>query len=269
MVITKEDLKRSILRDLPFHRFQNIEKVLSWYFEDKWPNQQLFSEDESKIIWDDMSALNRGKPLEQICEVAYFLNFKLKVNSEVLIPRPETEELVYWIRQSFVKNAPCSILDIGTGSGCIALGLSQYFPNARVTAWDISPEALAVARYNAKKYQLNIEFQEVDIVKVKDDHSYDLIVSNPPYVRPSEGHESVIHEPGLALYTPEDDPLLFYRAISIFAEAQLNKGGQLFFELSEYTAEEVRDYIENLSFQNIELRKDLSGKLRMLRAVKA
>ncbi len=101
MGLSKEELKRTILRDLPFHRFQNVEKVISWYFEDKWKDQQLFSKEESKIIWDDMFALDRGKPLEQISEVTYFLDLKMKVNAHVLIPRPETEELVLWIRQSF------------------------------------------------------------------------------------------------------------------------------------------------------------------------
>jgi release factor glutamine methyltransferase len=268
MGLSKEELKRTILRDLPFHRFQNVEKVISWYFEDKWKDQQLFSKEESKIIWDDMFALDRGKPLEQISEVTYFLDLKMKVNAHVLIPRPETEELVLWIRQSFQKDAQLKILDVGTGSGCIALGLSQYFTNAWVTAWDVSSEALQIARFNAQQYQLDIQFQEVDILKVKDDKRYDLIVSNPPYVRPSEAHQSVIHEPELALYTPEDDPLLFYRAISLFAEAQLKKGGHLYFELSEFTAQEVSAFVKHLSFQNIEIRKDLSGKQRILRAEK-
>ena len=191
------------------------------------------------------------------------------MNKSTLIPRPETVELVHWMIKSGMFDG-ASILDIGTGSGCIALALKKEFPGANVYGVDISGEALQVAKENAELNGLDVGFEQADILKWQN-HSwqkYDIIVSNPPYVRKSEKqlmeHNVLNYEPPGALYVEDDDPLVFYRKIAEFALKNLSDKGSLFFEINEYLGEGMRTLLQDLSFRKIEIRKDINGKDRML-----
>jgi release factor glutamine methyltransferase len=214
--------------------------------------------------------LKSFEPLQYILGETEFCELKLKLTPAVLIPRPETEELVQWISQT-VQLANPEILDIGTGSGCIALALKKQFPEAKIHAADVSEPALEVARENALINNLEVMFLQGDILKWENLQweKYHMIVSNPPYVRVSEKklmHPNVLqYEPQGALYVSDDDPLLFYRRISDFACLHLLPGGWLFFEINEQLGDDLVLLVEKKGFSAIELRKDLFGKVRMVR----
>jgi release factor glutamine methyltransferase len=198
------------------------------------------------------------------------------LNSNVLIPRPETEELIYWITSQFKNDSSknLKILDIGTGSGCIAVSLAKLIPNAEVSAMDISREALQTAQENAKINQVQMHFMEADVLKMHSlETSFDIIVSNPPYVlahEKSKMRENVLNfEPHQALFVPDTNPLIFYEKIADLAIRHLNKNGQLFFEINEAYGNEVRDLLVEKGFVDVELKKDLFGKLRMVRGRKS
>lgn len=220
--------------------------------------------------------LNRLKdyePIQYIVGETEFYDLKLKVNPAVLIPRPETEELVQWILDSEVD--PCSkILDIGTGSGCIALALKANLPASEINGVDISDTALETARMNASINQLNVSFVKTDILNAKPDEwkELDVIVSNPPYVRESEKQlmqKNVLEfEPANALFVADEDPLQFYRAIAGFSKKALRQNGFLFLEINEYLGIEMRNLLAGFGFREIEIRKDLFGKDRMIRCIK-
>ena len=211
------------------------------------------------------------------------MGLSFKVNENVLIPRPETEELVDWIvseekrieRGKDIRiegQKDLKILDIGTGSGCIAIALAKNIPNAQVYAIDVSLEALKVAKMNADKNEVSVTFLEKDILHTENLlDQFDIIVSNPPYVRNLEKHEiknNVLeHEPHLALFVEDFDALIFYRKIALLATKNLKSGGQLFFEINQYLGMEMIELLTDLSFSNIELRKDIYGNDRMTRAV--
>jgi|LSQX01.3.fsa_nt_gb release factor glutamine methyltransferase len=224
----------------------------------------------SKPVKEIVKRLKRHEPVQYIFGETEFMDLKLKVTPSALIPRPETEELVQWIGESGISDSPF-ILDIGTGSGCIALALKKQFPEALVSAVDYSAEALEIARGNAETNNLQITLFQADILNWQ--HyvwgNFDLIVSNPPYVRESEKavmQPNVLeHEPGSALFVPDDDPLLFYRYIAGFAKIHLNEKGWLFFEINESLGTETADLLEKSGFREIEVKKDLFGKNRMLR----
>ncbi len=214
------------------------------------------------------------EPIQYILGETEFYGLKFKVNSAVLIPRPETEELVDWILQdSPGKNS--TVLDIGTGSGCIAIALAKNRPDLHVEGWDISEEALEVARQNAETNNVNVSFLKVDILNqniISEDKTYELIVSNPPYVTPSEKSsllKNVIdHEPHTALFVPKNDPLIFYNEIADFGIKFLNQEGQLYFEINENLGNEVQSLLKSKRFANIVLRRDINGKDRMIRCEK-
>lgn len=215
--------------------------------------------------------LKQNEPIQYILGTTHFLELTLEVTPDTLIPRPETEELVEWI----IRERPGSekILDIGTGSGCIAIALAKGIPNSEVSAIDISEKALEVARRNATLNKVEIQFIQVDILGMDSlPEPYDVIVSNPPYVREQEKefmHDNVLlHEPESALFVPETDPLIFYRAISQLASQYLKDGGQLFFEINEYLSKEMVSLLGEEGFQNIELRRDFRGKDRFVRCRK-
>ncbi|MBL7893520.1 MAG: peptide chain release factor N(5)-glutamine methyltransferase, partial [Bacteroidia bacterium] len=207
---------------------------------------------------------------------------KLKVNPAVLIPRPETEELVDWIVKEFkVQSSKFKVLDVGTGSGCIALALKRNIPSAEVFALDISEAALDVAKQNALNNSLEITFVNASIIENWDNklipfgeagRGLSLIVSNPPYVLQSEKHAMqpnvLVYEPHLALFVNDNDPLLFYKAIIEFAKKYLANKGRLFFEINEAKADEVKSLLVQNGFKNVEIKKDLSGKERMVKAEK-
>lgn len=221
--------------------------------------------------------LKKQEPIQYILGETWFYGLKLNVNPAVLIPRPETEELVDWIVKEFrVQGSRFNVLDVGTGSGCIAIALKKNIPNAEVFALDISQEALDVVRRNAAINEVNVNFMQADILKNDPSFQYfnffDVIVSNPPYVLQSE-KESMMpnvlaHEPHLALFVNDNDPLLFYKAIINFAQKHLADKGKLFFEINEAKADDVRSLLLQSGFKNVEVKKDLSGKERMIRAEK-
>ncbi|MDN3583276.1 peptide chain release factor N(5)-glutamine methyltransferase [Mucilaginibacter flavus] len=224
-----------------------------------------------------------GKPVQYILGVTEFYGLPFKVNANVLIPRPETEELVEWILlegerlKAKGERFSGAILDIGTGSGCIAISLKKNMPDARVSAIDISEGALQTAKENADLNMVDINFIHLDILNpsLTINHSplttYQIIVSNPPYVTledKKQMHSNVTDfEPHTALFVPEDDPLLFYRTIADFALVNLAKDGLLFFEINESLGTETVQLLRDKGFINIELRQDMSGRDRMIKAV--
>ncbi len=233
----------------------------------------LFSLKQHHEIESFIEKLKRFIPIQYILEETEFYNLNFIVNDSVLIPRPETEELVDWIQKDNERNAMLSILDIGTGSGCIAISLKQQFPNACVDAFDISEKALETANRNAKRNNLVVGFSIVDILKQPDiSQKWDIIVSNPPYIpeaEKSEIHANVLdYEPHLALFVPTNNPLLFYREIGVFAQKHLKKNGKLYFEIHRDAGLSCVNLLKEKGFQNIELRKDISQNDRMIKAEK-
>ena len=218
--------------------------------------------------------LKNFEPIQYIVGETEFYGLPFKVNRHTLIPRPETEELVEWIisGQKLITNNPKSItiLEVGTGSGCIAISLAKNLPNSRIFALDVSVEALKIARENAEINEVEIEFFQTDILTVEDlPKQFDIIVSNPPYVRELEKElmqQNVLrYEPESALYVANEDPLVFYRVISKLAKNHLKPNGTLFFEINEYLATEMIALLKSEGFQNIEINKDIFGKDRMLK----
>jgi len=219
-----------------------------------------------------MLRLENGEPIQYIIGVADFCGRQFRVAPGVLIPRPETEELCRWIISQKGQSPLCEILDIGTGSGCIAITLALEQPDAHVTAWDISDEALRIAQENAISLGANVCFKKEDILNIPHSSKYSLIVSNPPYIQPKERDgmaENVLsYEPSLALFAPEENPIVFYQRIGDYAWQSLHVGGQLWFELNPLTAEDVSNYLQCLGFIDIEIRQDQFGKQRFLKATK-
>ncbi len=204
-----------------------------------------------------------GEPVQYVLGKADFMGMELDVTPAVLIPRPETEELVNEVVNALADRKSPRILDIGTGSGCIALAIKQLIPLAEVTAWDISPEALRVARNNAEQLGLDICFEQRDILSTNlsvMSEVFDLIVSNPPYICRQESEEMerrvTDFEPHAALFVPDDDPLLFYRAITRFATVALRTGGQLFFEINRRFGRQVCELMRQAGFEGVTLKTD-------------
>lgn len=218
--------------------------------------------------------LTKNEPVQYILGQADFYGLKFKVTLGVLIPRPETEELVYWILET-VKDSALRIVDIGTGSGCIPITLKKKMPSAEITGLDVSKAALKIAQENAELNQVAVTFQEVDILQEKDwlqlPH-FDIIISNPPYIPYAEiglmPKQVTDFEPNLALFVENHEPLIFYQKIAQFASQKLNKGGQLFFECNEFNAKEVVLILKELRFTQVELQKDMEGKKRMVRGIR-
>jgi len=234
-----------------------------------------------------LKELKTGKPIQYIIGEAHFYGLTLKVNESVLIPRPETEELVEWMLKSV---ASCelqvmgfnptthnpqltTILDIGTGSGCIAIALKKNLPNTAVYALDIAADSLEIAKQNAELNKVHVEFIHQDILTPSISHlpsSISIIVSNPPYItehEKSEMHSNVLsHEPHRALFVSNEKPLLFYEAIANFALKNLQQNGLLFFEINENLGQQAVSLLKDKGFKNIELKKDMQGKDRMIKA---
>lgn len=249
-----------------FHKMKRIDFAL----------QQNFSiNEEDKKCWENaLSELKRHKPIQYILGKTYFFGLEFIVNENTLIPRPETEELVEWIIQKSEvtgQKSKVKILDIGTGSGCIAISIAKNLPDASVFAIDVSIDALETAKKNALNNNVAVTFLHRDILQTDDlGEQFDVIISNPPYVRYLEKQEikrNVLdYEPHLALFVEDNDALLFYRKISELAQKNLSPNGQLFFEINQYLGKDTVQLLENLHFKNIELRKDLYGNDRMLLA---
>lgn len=239
------------------------------------PNFKLSDAEVEK--WNTILAdLQQEKPIQYITGEAWFYGLQFEVNENTLIPRPETEELVEWIiesQKSKVQSQKLEILDIGTGTGCIPISLKLNLPQANVSAIDVSEKALEVAKRNGVSNKVDISFIQADILEVEDlNQHFDIIVSNPPYVRNLEKQEikkNVLdYEPHLALFVEDTDALLFYRKIAQLALKNLSPNGLLFFEINQYLGKETVELLENLGFKNIELKKDMYGNDRMIRCEK-
>lgn len=238
------------------------------------------SEKDTKELHNIVERLLKNEPIQYILGECEFCGLSIGVAPGVLIPRPETQELVEWIceecRPQLASNTlqdlkEPDVLDIGTGSGCIALALDHQGFN--VEAWDVSKEALHIAKQNATRLGINVHFELKDILQITDTRqTYSVIVSNPPYIcqREASDMESNVldHEPHLALFVPDDDPLLFYRAIANFAQKALMPGGRLFFEINRAYSRETSEMLSQKGFNNIETRQDQFGNPRMIMATK-
>jgi release factor glutamine methyltransferase len=255
---------KSIIRII----FEDVFKVYSTDY------QKIISPSEINQLAEIEERLLRNEPIQYILGEADFYGLKFKVNSNVLIPRSETEELVLWILESVPQKSNYTILDIGTGSGCIPITLHQKCTQWETWASDVSSEAIQIAKENADLNQVDINFLTFDILDPTQwqfEKKFNLIVSNPPYIPENEKvlmPTTVLeNEPHLALFVDNQNPLIFYDTISDFALQNLIPGGFLFFEMNEFNAKEVQDLLIKKNFQNIEIQKDIYGKNRMIRAI--
>ena len=236
---------------------------------------------ETDTFFKVLDHLKQQRPIQYILGETEFYGSLFKVNENVLIPRPETEELVDKIIRAVTSNPvekSLNILDIGTGSGCIAISLAKNLPNTKVYALDVSKDAIKVAKQNAELNNVEINLIEADILNknchslINEEFKFDIIVSNPPYVRNLEKVEiqsNVLdNEPHLALFVDDENPLLFYKAITEFAVNNLKPNGRLYFEINQYLGEETKQLLVDANFENIELLKDLNGNDRMLKGIK-
>lgn len=229
------------------------------------------NKNDLSFLLNALSELKNHKPIQYILSKTEFYGLDFNVNKHVLIPRPETEELVDWIVHDFQKERGLKILDIGTGSGCIAISIAKNLPNAEVYAIDVSPEALQVAQKNMILNKVNIHLIEVDILSLKKlPHSFDVIVSNPPYVRELEKEKMeknvLENEPHLALFVKDNKPFIFYDKISELAHKHLTNKGTLYFEINQYLGDKTVEILKAKGFKKIELKKDSFNKDRMIKA---
>ena len=233
--------------------------------------QTVVSKEDEQPLFEGLAKLRLQQPLQYILGTSYFFDSEFIVNKNVLIPRPETEELVQWIIAEIGNwKSEIRILDIGTGSGCIAISLAKNVPNAKVYALDVSEEALNVAKENALKNDVTIEFIQANILELEClNENFDVIVSNPPYVRALEKEMMSSNvkeeEPSLALFVSDEKPLIFYDKITQLAKQSLNFNGVLYFEINQYLGNETKQLLEDENFSEIELRKDMFGNNRMLK----
>jgi len=236
---------------------------------------RALTSEEFQELNDAMLRLKEHEPLQYIIGETEFFGLKFKLSPNTLIPRPETEELVEWILKDVQKsgaNSKLNILDIGTGSGCIAISLAKNLPNANVSAIDVSAEALTIASDNSLLNEVSVNFVKTDILQAEAlQEKFNIIVSNPPYVRElekAEMHRNVLeNEPELALYVSNEDPLIFYKKITHLAHQNLPIGGSLYFEINQYLSRETEAVLKNEGFDT-SLRKDIFGNFRMIKGIK-
>lgn len=243
---------------------------------DRLMDKQLALTQQEKNKLDEvLRALSTHQPIQYVLHEAWFAGLKFFVNRHVLIPRPETEELVEWIGETIAANKEMrSLIDIGTGSGCIPVTLKKKWPQLTATAIDVSDDALEVAQTNAAGMQAPVVFRQVDFLREElwdTLSSFDIIVSNPPYIRQSEhvamSKNVLDFEPSIALFVPDNDALIFYRKLAVFGKKHLNTGGYLFVEINEALGTDTKQLFESFGYET-ELRNDLQGKERMIRAKK-
>lgn len=261
------DREASIMADMVIEKltgFPKIEQILNKQLPLlKWQEEQLEGY---------LKDLSKGRPVQYVLGEAWFYGLQLAVNEAVLIPRPETEELVDWIVKDVKKgnSGTKRILDIGTGSGCIALGIKKGLPGAEVVGMDLSVEALEVAKQNAASNSLAVQWVEDSILNPHQElGTFDIIVSNPPYITAAEKDQMLPHvldfEPHLALFVYDQDPLLFYKAIYKYSKTHLNAGGALYFEINEQMGGELKRWCLEQGASEVEIKKDMQGKERMVR----
>lgn len=280
---------------------REVDNLFKYALEDYFKKRYLdvrnydLSDEELEELNYIYEKITNHYPIQYIFNKSEFYGIEFYVNENVLIPRAETEELVNWIlndslnaskasndltekdsliasKASNVFNELISLLDIGTGSGCIPIVIKKNKPTWKISALDISEDALNVARINAQKHEVEIEFIQADILALSHDSrltTYDIIVSNPPYIPTKEKElmsiSTVQHEPSLALFVPNENPIVFYEKIADFAKQHLAENGKLYFELNEFNANDVQAMLTQKGFQNIIIKKDFAGKDRMLR----
>lgn len=237
------------------------------------------SEVNAERIFKALESLKRHEPIQYVLKTTEFFGLEFQVNHAVLIPRPETEELVAWIIESEKEKIkePLRILDVGTGSGCIAISLAKHFEQAEVFGVDVSEDAIAVAKHNAKANKVMVNFIHADILSVDPKliadfaKPFDVIVSNPPYVRDMEKLQMkanvLNYEPHIALFVDDQDPLKFYKTITTLAVNNLVNDGVLFFEINEYLGEDMVALLLGHKFKNVELRKDMFKRHRMIKGI--
>ena len=262
----------------PSEEIESFFTILSEYFlnytrlETVLNAEESLSEEIIENFENAISRLKRQEPIQYICGKTEFYSLPFKVDEYTLIPRPETEELVQWIIDDM--NNECresqTLLDIGTGSGCIAIALAKNLKDLKVSALDFSPEALEMAHKNSVLNGVKVIFFELDILNTQNlPQQYDIIVSNPPYVRELEKtnmRSNVLkYEPKSALFVADKDPLLYYRKIARLANQHLAGTGRLYFEINEYLSDELKELLETEGFASIEVRKDIFGKERMIK----
>lgn len=230
-----------------------------------------FTDNELLFFQNSVSKLKKQIPIQYITGETEFFGLSFRVNEHVLIPRPETEELVQWILEAYPSNTPLKILDIGTGSGCIAISLAKNLRKAQVIALDISSAALEIAEQNAFQNKVDVRFIEKDILTEENLlDTFDIIVSNPPYVRMSEKKHMaanvIENEPKIALFVKDDNPLVFYEKITSLAKKHLKTNGTLYFEINQYLGSRMKALLKLNDFKNIELKKDIFQVDRMMKA---
>jgi len=276
MEATIQYIEKELTGLYPKTEVQGFVRLIFWHFfqfsytDLVLGRNQKLEKSSQKRIEAIVERLKKFEPIQYILGETEFYGLNLKVNPSVLIPRPETEELVQWITTT-VEDEKLLVVDIGTGSGCIALALKKELKKAVVTGVDISAESILTASKNAELNQLDVTFIQADILQWENEkwEPVDVIVSNPPYVRESEKaamHPNVLqYEPGNALFVSNTNPLVFYRSIADFATRYLKANGWLFFEINENLGEELVSLLAAKGFGAIEIKKDINGKNRMLR----
>ena len=230
-----------------------------------------FSEKHRSVLTEMIRRLQKNEPIQYIIGIESFFGLTFEVNPKVLIPRPETQELVSWIIEDYQSDESIRILDIGTGSGCIPISLAKQLSKAEVESWDISEGALEVASRNCERNGVKVLLRQKDVLKAAPEgNPYDVIVSNPPYITNKEKTDMEVNvldwEPSLALFVPDEDPLLFYRKIAQLGCDMLKEGGSLYFEINRAYGEETVLMLKELGYAQIELKKDSWGNDRMIKA---
>lgn len=253
-----------------------IQAIFKYYLEIKLNiiDSLLYTNDELQFdlpeLEQDLKELKAGKPIQHIVGKAFFYDYFFYVNENTLIPRPETEELIYLISEKYDQNASLRIIDLGTGSGCIPITLNKLFPHAEIYGLDISDEALNIARLNNENLGTNVKFIHQDFLEKFDlNLQFDIIISNPPYIRElekAEMHHNVLdHEPHLALFVTDEDPLIFYRKVAEFGITHLKENGHIFCEINQYLGPETVALFSQI-YGQVHLYQDISGNDRMLEA---
>jgi len=273
----KQTIKLSLVNEYESIELNSLMSILFEHITGWNQIQQVLHKDEAlkanqeTALLEAVTALKKGKPIQYITGKAWFMGNELLVNENVLIPRPETEELVDWvIEYATIKNKALQILDIGTGSGCIAISLKLALPNCMISGLDISETALHVAKQNAASLNANISWLQEDILDTTYlPNNYDIIVSNPPYIPFKENVNMQVQvknfEPNIALFVSNEDPLIFYRVMARLGKQYLSPHGQLFFELHYDQGRALLALFDVMGY-HAELRQDMFGKDRMLRA---
>lgn len=281
MMTINESYKNFVERLKFIYDEREANNIADWVFESEGikrleritDKQKLINESANKQINDKLQLLLHHTPVQYVLKEAWFYRMKLFVNEHVLIPRPETEELVEWIVEDFkMQDVKLKILDVGTGSGCIAIALKKELPRAEVYAIDISEEALRVANNNATDQNIKINFKQIDFLNESSWYllpSFNIIISNPPYIPANEkiklDKNVVEHEPHLALFVEDNDPFIFYKKLADFAEVHLCPSGKIFAEIHEDFSKEVKQIFAAKKFET-EIKKDIYGRERMIKA---